>query len=77
MVTDRDVLVAIFIAVTAIGEHLTGERMTLSLTSESGEIFEIAGSKSVKWTPIEPREEVAAHPAPSPVPLATRQAVAV
>ena len=51
--TDRDVLMAIFIAITAIGERLTGERMTLFLTAENGENFEIAGSKSVKWEGVE------------------------
>ena len=50
--TDRDVLIAIFTAVTAIGERLTGERMTLHLTTESGDTFQISGgSGNVIWEP--------------------------
>jgi hypothetical protein len=51
MLADRDVLIAIFAAVLAIGERLTGERMSLRLNSDSEDAFEIAaGSVSIDWS---------------------------
>jgi hypothetical protein len=71
-VTDRDVMIAIFTAVTAIGERLTGERMTLHLTTESGDTFQISGgSRNVVWEPATAETEARraqplTHPATPP-----------
>lgn len=73
--TERDILIAIFTAVTAIGERLTGERMTLHLTTESGDSFQISGgSGNVAWEPNRPKAGAATrcaqpleHPATPPL----------
>lgn len=49
--SDRDCIAAVFSAVLAVGERLTGERLTIHLRREDGGIEHISGT-SATWTPI-------------------------
>jgi len=49
MITERDILIGLFSAVIAIGERLTGQTMTVTVTDQSGEAFGIGRSASVRW----------------------------
>lgn len=48
MLTERDALVAIFNAVTALAERLTGERMCVSVEMENGQTICLSGG-TVQW----------------------------
>lgn len=57
--TDRDIMVAILLAVSALAEKLTGERLTVGVPTETGECVFICSQSGV-WAQIPP----AAVPAP-------------
>ncbi len=47
--TDRDAICAVFNAVVAIGERLTGERLTVYVETSSGERIAIAAGAAL-WS---------------------------
>ena len=49
--TEKEMLAALFIAVAALGEKLTGEKMSVSITDRNGDVISICGSEyAVTWT---------------------------
>lgn len=50
--TDRDILVASFTAISALAERITGERMILKITLESGDTLSLDTiGHEVQWLP--------------------------
>ena len=64
--TDSELLRATFAAVLAIGEKLTGQRMTVRIETEQGELL-VHGGSNVTWGgPLTPGEGARErHPTPA------------
>jgi len=55
--TDRDLLKAVFSAVAALAERVTGEQFELTVETETGELVSISSDCCVRWR--KPRTEAA------------------
>ena len=72
VLSDREALMAIFNAVTALGERVTGERMVVRIETDDGQSVYATGG-NVRWEPI--NQEAAEEPrAVRPAQQPTRQA---
>ena len=73
--TEKECLASVFLAIAALAEKLTGEKLTISITDQNGAVVSLCGEPHcVTWTPAEQPERVARNDSGSASKAACRTA---